>query len=171
MEWESHLSCNGKAIVWNLRNPLRPLLSATVHHLAGLLPMHLAYDQAHGKVSQDWLWSVGCSPLSHTASRLANFSQMQVDSAQRNQVAELLSESLALANEGVASLQAALTNLDNMPAAAAVPHDRLVQMHVAIQLSWTKTLQDLHRLDFQAAVPNAHTVHPPHPLMLVTPSS
>ena len=74
VEWESHLSCNGKAIVWNLRNPLRSMLSATAHHLSGVLPMHLAYDDAHGKVSQDWLWSVGCSPLSHTASRLANFS-------------------------------------------------------------------------------------------------
>ena len=78
VEWESHLSCNGKAIVWNLRNPLRSMLSATVHHLSGLLPMHLAYDDAHGKVSQDWLWSVGCSPLSHTASRLANFSVRSV---------------------------------------------------------------------------------------------
>ena len=49
-EWESHLSCNSKAIVWNLRNPLRSVLAATVHHLAGLLSMNLSYDDAHGKV-------------------------------------------------------------------------------------------------------------------------
>jgi len=164
IEWESHLSCNGKAIVWNLRNPLRSVLSATVHHMAGLLPMHLSYDDAHGKVSQDWLWSVGCSPLSHTAARLANFSQFHIDSAQRHQVVDILSESIDLANEGIRSLQATHTNLDNLPAAAAVPNDRLVQMHVAVQLSWTKTLQSLHRLDFQNAVPDAHTV-PTLPLL------
>ena len=156
-EWESHLSCNGKAIVWNLRNPLRAMLSATVHHLAGVLPMHLTYDDAHGKVSQDWLWSVGCSALSHTTARLANFSQMHVDSAHRNIIAELLSQSLEYANQGVRALQATATNLDNLPASAAVPHDRLVQMHVAVRLSWSRTLQDVHRLDFQNAVPNAHT--------------
>ena len=30
-------------------------------------------------------------------------------------------------------------------------------MHVAVQLSWTRTVQDLHKLDFQSAVPNAHS--------------
>ncbi len=117
-------------------------------------------------MSQDWLWSVGCSPLSHTASRLANFSQFHVDSAQRNQVVNILSESIQLANEGIRSLEATHTNLDNLPAGAAVPHDRLVQMHVAIQLSWTKTTQSLHLLDFQSAIPDAHTVRPPSRLPL-----
>ena len=157
LEWESHLSCNGKAIVWNLRNPLRAVLSATVHHLSGVLPMHMAYDEAHAKVSQDWLWSVGCSPLSQTASRVGNFSQLHIDAAHRNGIAELLSQSLDLSNEGVRLLQATATNLDNLAASTAAPHDRLVQMHVAIQLSWSHTLQDLHKLDFQSAVPNAHT--------------
>ena len=32
-----------------------------------------------------------------------------------------------------------------------------MQMHVAVQLSWTRTIQDLHKLDFQSAVPNAHS--------------
>jgi len=47
-----------------------------------------------------------------------------------------------------------------------VPHDRLVQMHVAVQLTWTKTTQSLHRLDFQSAIPDAHTVRPPSRLPL-----
>jgi len=59
---------------------------------------------------------VGCSPLSNTASRLANFSQFHVDSAQRNQVVDILSESIQLANEGIRCLEATHTNLDNLPA-------------------------------------------------------
>jgi len=37
-------------------------------------------------------------------------------------------QSLDLANEGIRALQATATNLDNIEAAAAVPHDRLVQV-------------------------------------------
>ncbi|KAJ1478176.1 hypothetical protein T484DRAFT_1818502, partial [Baffinella frigidus] len=49
VEWDSHLACNGKPVVWNLRNPTRAVLAATVQHLAGVLPMHLTFDAAHSK--------------------------------------------------------------------------------------------------------------------------
>jgi len=156
VEWESHLSCNGKPIVWNLRNPLRAVLAATVQHMAGVLPMHLNMDEGHNKVSQDWLWSVGCSPLSHTASHVSNFSQFHVDSAHRNYIAQDLAESLRVANEGVAALVRAHTSRDNSDAAPAVPNDRLVQMHVAIKLSWKSALSDVRKLDFQSAIPHVH---------------
>jgi len=157
VEWDSHLACNGKPVVWNLRNPLRPLLAATVQHMAGVMPMHLNMDEGHGKVSQDWLWSVGCSPLSHTATHTANFSQLHVDTAHRNFVAQDLALSLKLANEGVAALTRASTNRDNADALPAVPNDRLVQMHVAIKLSWKSALTDIRKLDFQSAIPHVHT--------------
>jgi hypothetical protein len=69
---------------------LKPLLAATALHYGGLVPMHITYDEpnqcaaqvircavcnAHEIVltspshplTQDWLWSVGDSPLAHTS--------------------------------------------------------------------------------------------------------
>ncbi|CAN1177448.1 hypothetical protein LINPERHAP2_LOCUS33104 [Linum perenne] len=45
--WESHLQCNGKSLLWDLRRPVKAGLAAVSEHLAGLLPLHLAYSHAH----------------------------------------------------------------------------------------------------------------------------
>ncbi|KAL6585624.1 hypothetical protein OROMI_002268 [Orobanche minor] len=45
--WESHLQCNGKSLLWDLRKPIKAALAAVSEHLAGLLPLHLVYSQAH----------------------------------------------------------------------------------------------------------------------------
>jgi len=147
----------GKPVVWNLRNPTRAVLASTVQHLAGVLPMHLNFDQAHSKVSQDWLWSVGCSPLAATSGHVANFSAVHIDTAHRHWVVSTLHEALELLNEGVATLATTTTSLDNRHASGAVPSDRLVQMHVAVRLSWGKALHEVHRLNYQDAIPHVHT--------------
>jgi hypothetical protein len=72
---------------------LKPLLAATALHYGGLVPMHITYDEPnqcaaqvircgrvgmqcalhivltspHRILMQDWLWSVGDSPLAHTS--------------------------------------------------------------------------------------------------------
>ncbi|KAA3471613.1 transmembrane protein [Gossypium australe] len=46
--WESHLQCNGKSLLWDLRRPIKPALAAVSEHLAGLLPLQLVYSHAHG---------------------------------------------------------------------------------------------------------------------------
>ncbi|CAA3017645.1 hypothetical protein DCAR_020446 [Olea europaea subsp. europaea] len=44
---ESHLQCNGRSLLWDLRRPIKAALAAVSEHLAGLLPLHLVYSQAH----------------------------------------------------------------------------------------------------------------------------
>ena len=109
------------------------------------------------QVSQDWLWSVGCSPLASTSTHVANFSTLHVDAAHRHWTVAALAESLALANEGVAALASAATTLDNRHAAGAVPSDRLVQLHVAVKMSWSKAMREVHKQNFQEAIPHVHT--------------
>ncbi|KAL6508489.1 hypothetical protein OROHE_021622 [Orobanche hederae] len=55
--WESHLQCNGKSLLWDLRKPIKAALAAVSEHLAGLLPLHLVYSQAHETAIEDWIWS------------------------------------------------------------------------------------------------------------------
>ena len=40
-EWESHLACNEKPVVWNLRNPTKAAIASALHVLAGILPIHV----------------------------------------------------------------------------------------------------------------------------------
>ncbi|TVU30116.1 hypothetical protein EJB05_21723 [Eragrostis curvula] len=45
--WESHLQCNGKPILWDLRKPIKAAVAATSEYISGLLPSHLVYSHAH----------------------------------------------------------------------------------------------------------------------------
>ncbi|GJN21038.1 hypothetical protein PR202_gb08484 [Eleusine coracana subsp. coracana] len=45
--WESHLQCNGKPILWDLRKPIKAAIAATAEYISGLLPSHLVYSHAH----------------------------------------------------------------------------------------------------------------------------
>ncbi|VAI39240.1 unnamed protein product [Triticum turgidum subsp. durum] len=62
--WESHIQCNGRSILWDLRKPVKAAIAASAEYVSGLLPSHLAYSSAHETASEDWTWSVGCNPLS-----------------------------------------------------------------------------------------------------------
>ncbi|EKX49685.1 hypothetical protein GUITHDRAFT_162074 [Guillardia theta CCMP2712] len=64
-----------------------------------------------------------------------------------------------LVNEGVEILQGTSTNLDNLEV-LTFSCSRVVtlqQLHVAVKLSWKKAIADVHRLDFQSALPNVHS--------------
>ena len=58
-----------------------------------------------------------------------------------------LSISLSLSHThthtGVAALAAAATTLDNQHAAGALPSDRLVQLHVAVKMEWSKAMREV----------------------------
>ncbi|CAH2069564.1 unnamed protein product [Thlaspi arvense] len=45
--WESHLQCNGRSLLWDLRSPVKAAMASVAEHLAGLLPLHLVYSVAH----------------------------------------------------------------------------------------------------------------------------
>ncbi|KAF6143858.1 hypothetical protein GIB67_009839 [Kingdonia uniflora] len=98
--WESHLQCNGRSLLWDLRRPIKAALAATAEHLAGLLPLHLVYSQAHETAIEDWIWSVGCNPLSIT-SQGWYISQFQADTMARSYIITTLEESIQLVNSAV----------------------------------------------------------------------
>ncbi|XP_020220501.1 uncharacterized protein LOC109803372 isoform X1 [Cajanus cajan] len=98
--WESHLHCNGHSLLLNLRQPIKAAVAATAEHLAGLLPLHLVYGQAHETAIEDWLWSVGCNPFSIT-SQGWHISQFQSDSIARSYVITTLEESIQMVNSAI----------------------------------------------------------------------
>nr|AFK33965.1 unknown [Lotus japonicus] len=98
--WESHLHCNGNSLLMNLRQPIKAAVAATAEHLAGLLPLHLVYGQAHETAIEDWIWSVGCNPFSIT-SQGWHISQFQSDSIARSYVITTLEESIQLVNSAI----------------------------------------------------------------------
>lgn len=98
--WESHLQCNGQSLLWNLRRPIKAALAAVSEHLAGLLPLHLVYSQAHESAIEDWAWSVGCNPLSVT-SQGWHISQFQSDTISRSYMLTTLEESIQNVNAAI----------------------------------------------------------------------
>lgn len=98
--WESHLQCNGRSLLWDMRRPIKAALAATAEHLAGLLPLHLVYSHAHETAIEDWIWSVGCNPLSIT-SQGWHISRFQVDTIARSYIITALEESIQLVNEAI----------------------------------------------------------------------
>ncbi|GMI74224.1 hypothetical protein like AT5G58100 [Hibiscus trionum] len=98
--WESHLQCNGKSLLWDLRRPIKPALAAVSEHLAGLLPLQFVYSHAHGTAIEDWIWSVGCSPFSIT-SQGWHVSKFQSDTIARSYIITTLDESIKLVNSAV----------------------------------------------------------------------
>ena len=59
----------------------------------------ISYNAAYQRASQNWLWSVGDSPLSDISSQ-HHFSLIHKDIASRNMVVSSLHRSLHLLNEG-----------------------------------------------------------------------
>nr|XP_023889678.1 uncharacterized protein LOC112001731 [Quercus suber] len=98
--WESHLQCNGHSLLLDLRRPVKAALAAASEHLAGLLPLHLVYSQAHETAIEDWAWSVGCNPFSIT-SQGWHISQFQSDTIARSYIITTLEESIQLVNSAV----------------------------------------------------------------------
>lgn len=101
--WESHLQCNGQSLLWDLRRPTKAALAAVSEHVAGLLPLHLVYSQAHKTAIEEWAWSVGCNPLSVT-SQGWQLSQFQLDTVARSYILTTLEESIQLVNSAIYSL-------------------------------------------------------------------
>ncbi|PSR85237.1 DNA polymerase [Actinidia chinensis var. chinensis] len=98
--WESHLQCNGHSLLWDLRRPIKAALAAVAEHLSGLVPLHLVYSHGHETAIEDWIWSVGCNPLSAT-SRGWHISQFQSDIMARSYILTALEESIQLVNSAI----------------------------------------------------------------------
>ncbi|EEC73138.1 hypothetical protein OsI_07162 [Oryza sativa Indica Group] len=101
--WESHLQCNGRSILWDLRRPVKAAIAATAEYVSGLLPSHLAYSPAHETATEDWTWSVGCNPLSIT-SKGWQLSEFQRDVIARNYIITAVEESIQIINSAIQQL-------------------------------------------------------------------
>lgn len=101
--WESHQHCNGKSLLWDLRRPIKAALAAVSEHMAGLLPLHLIYSQAHETAIEDWIWSVGCNPFAIT-SQGWHISQFQLDTIARSYIITTLEESIQKVNSAIHDL-------------------------------------------------------------------
>ncbi|CAM0953876.1 unnamed protein product [Alopecurus aequalis] len=102
--WESHLQCNGRSILWDLRKPVKAAVAASAEYVSGLLPSHLVYSSAHETTSEDWTWSVGCNPLSVTSSQGWRLSQFQKDVIARNYIITAVEESVRVVNLAIQRL-------------------------------------------------------------------
>ncbi|OAY59027.1 uncharacterized protein LOC110609379 isoform X2 [Manihot esculenta] len=98
--WESYLQCNGQSLLWDLRRPIKASMAAVSEHLAGLLPLHIAYSHAHETAIEDWIWSVGCNPFSIT-SQGWHISQFQSDTIGRSYIITTLEESIQRVNSAI----------------------------------------------------------------------
>ncbi|PUZ75424.1 hypothetical protein GQ55_1G168100 [Panicum hallii var. hallii] len=101
--WESHLQCNGRPILWDLRKPVKAAIATTAEYISGLLPSHLVYSHAHETAVEDWTWSVGCNPLSIT-SHGWQLSEFQQDVIGRNYIITSVEESIQIVNSAIQRL-------------------------------------------------------------------
>ncbi|XP_065881246.1 uncharacterized protein [Euphorbia lathyris] len=101
--WESHLQCNGRSLLWDLRRPIKAAMAVVSEHLSGLLPLHIVYSRAHEAAIEDWTWSVGCNPFSVTSGGW-QISQFQSDTIARSYVITSLEESIELVNSAIRRL-------------------------------------------------------------------
>ncbi|KAL5699775.1 hypothetical protein ACHQM5_030632 [Ranunculus cassubicifolius] len=134
--WESHLQCNGKSLLWDLRRPIKAAIAATAEHIAGLLPLHLVYSQAHETAIEDWIWSVGCNPLSIT-SQGWKISQFQSDTIARSYIITTLEESIQLVNSAVRLLFTQQTSVQTFKAVRSMERD-LVNKHNLVTGLWRR---------------------------------
>ena len=132
--YPSRLGCNGKVIYQNLRNPLKPLLSAVALNIGGLVSTHITYNEAHHNAIQNWLWSVGDNALSHT-SRGVHFNRLQIDTLWRNQLVDGIQRAIELTNEAVDLLQKLPTDPSTRPVIGQLPlHELNAEFYRLAQL-------------------------------------
>lgn len=146
--WESHLQCNSKPILWDLSRPLKDAVAATAEHIAGLLPSHFTFSQAHESGDQDWRWSAGCHPFSSMASGW-QVSLFQSDAFGRSYIVTTLDESIETINEAIKQLAKEPTYKESFEAFRRQEHILLNNYNTVISL-WkriAKSMEDLRYVD------------------------
>eukprot|EP00250_Pteridium_aquilinum_P008458 c17961_g1_i1 orf=474-3365(-) len=146
--WPSHLQCNNEPILWDLSRPLKDAVAAVAEHVAGLLPSHFTFSQAHESGDQDWKWAVGCHPFSSMASGW-HVSLFQSDAIGRSYIVTTLDESIEAINEAIKQLAKEPTYKESFEAFRRQEHMLLNNFNTVINL-WkriAKNLEDLHYLD------------------------
>lgn len=94
----------GGGLIGRPLSALREALSATLLHLGGVLPPHLGYHPQQGRVTHDWLWSVGAHPQSFTSVG-TKFSDTQKDALARSYLLDALDSSVDMVNAAIDKLR------------------------------------------------------------------
>ncbi|KAK9097652.1 hypothetical protein Syun_024697 [Stephania yunnanensis] len=118
------------------RKPIKAAVAATAEHLAGLLPLHLVYSQAHETAIEDWIWSVGCSPFSVT-SQGWSISHFQSDTIARSYIITALEESIQRVNSAVRILTMERTTAPSFKPFLIHEHD-LVKKYNLVTGLWRR---------------------------------
>jgi hypothetical protein len=154
--WESHLQCNGQSLLLDLRRPIKAALAAVSEHLAGLLPLHLVYSQAHENAIEDWVWSVGCNPLSIT-SQGWHISKFHSDTIARSYITTALEESIQLVNSAIYALVKEQTSVQTFKSFRSMERDLLSKYNTVINL-WRRISTSTGELRHDNAMGLLHTL-------------
>lgn len=152
--WASHLQCNGDSISWDLSRPLQAAVAASAEHLAGLLPSHFTYSQAHGNGDQDWRWSAGCHPFS-SISFGWHVSLFQSDTIARSYIITTLDESIEVMNEAIKLLLKEPTYKESFEAFRRQEHILLNNYNSIISL-WKRIAQCMEDFRYGEAMKLLH---------------
>lgn len=150
--WKSRVDCSGVPVYLDLRDPVREALAATATHLAGLVPMHLSYSPSSQRLEQEWLWSVGDSPLSHT-SHGRHFGALQHDMACRNYLVHGIEQSVARTNAVIDKLTAVHTTRTNFGVSLVLNFGVLQQVQRELHDLWSFALGNSSRLEWEKSLP------------------
>jgi hypothetical protein len=150
--WESRMFCNNKTIVWNLRNPLKNALAATMLSVAGLIPHHLSYNDARQHAIQDWLWSVGDNPFAATSVTAHHFSKFHKDIAYRNYVIHSITEAVNKINQGIETLESLSTTKANFVEKNNLPFQTLYNYYNTTLEYLTQISLMIEKLNFAGAI-------------------
>eukprot|EP00271_Cylindrocystis_brebissonii_P006328 TRINITY_DN19063_c0_g1_i1.p1 TRINITY_DN19063_c0_g1~~TRINITY_DN19063_c0_g1_i1.p1 ORF type:complete len:958 (+),score=258.02 TRINITY_DN19063_c0_g1_i1:129-3002(+) len=148
--WDSPLHCNSQPIRQDLRKPVKALVAATMEHLAGLLPSHVAFSPSHGAPSEDWRWSVGGHPLSATC-REGKLTAFQHDAVARSFILTALDESVAEVNAGIALLAKEPTHEETYRLFKAGREKALISGYNWVVELWMEIARLVEVLDFAEA--------------------
>ncbi|CAI5941946.1 unnamed protein product [Closterium sp. NIES-64] len=157
--WPTGVTCNGKEMHADLRDPLAAVLAATMEHLAGLLPAHISFSAAHSFVVQDWRWAAGGHPLAAIGGGLlggggassAHVSSLQQDAMARSFVVTALDEAVATVNRAIAHLAAETTHEDTY-AVFKRWERQLAGQYNAVVEGWRRVAAAVEAMDYGGAL-------------------
>ncbi|CAM9880696.1 unnamed protein product, partial [Phaeothamnion confervicola] len=105
LQAEAPLSCDGRPVHFNPRNPLRPVVAAVAELVGGLIPSHLTPCRSGATGRQDWIWAISESPLSALVPH-ARLGQLHEDVVYRTHAARALAASAQLTSAAARQLSA-----------------------------------------------------------------
>ena len=149
--YRTKLQCNNKYIHWNLQNPIKQILSAAALTLGGLVPPHISYSRSRMVATQNWLWSIGDNPFSHTTHSY-RFGTLHKDLVFRNYIVNGIEDSLETVNHAIQLLTCQRTTHTNFEAFSFIPKQKLLDTIEKLRVLWKKTVSKMAVMKWEEAI-------------------